>query len=54
MADFTNIPPRPRKVRINIKTGKKEVHVFTDDEILEFFHTGKVEIKDDAKWEEVE
>lgn len=50
---MANIPPRPKKVRINMKTGKKEEHVFTDEEILEFYRTGKITIDENTVWQEV-
>ena len=43
----------PRKTRISLKDGRKQVHLFTDDEILELVKTGKVTMKDDAEWIDV-
>lgn len=40
----------PRKTRISMQNGKKQVHIFTDEEILEFVKTGKVSIPSDAEW----
>lgn len=43
----------PRKTRINMKTGQKQVHLYTDDEILAYVKTGIVHLGPDAEWIEV-
>lgn len=43
----------PRKTRINMKTGQKQVHLYTDDEILTYVKTGIVHLGPDAEWIEV-
>lgn len=40
----------PRKTRISMTDGTKQVHIFSDDEILEFVKTGKVTIDKNAEW----
>lgn len=40
----------PRKVRMNLLDGRKQVHIFTDAEILELVKTGKATIGKDAEW----
>lgn len=43
----------PRKTRISLKDGKKQVHIFTDNEILELVKTGRVNLPTDAEWLDV-
>ena len=43
----------PMKTRISLKSGKKLVHLLTDDEILKYVKTGKVDVGQDAEWIEV-
>ena len=40
----------PRKTRISLTDGTKQVHLFSDDEILELVKTGTVHIGPDAEW----
>lgn len=44
---------KPRKIRISLRDGKKQVHFFTDEEILELVKNGKVTISPDAEWIDV-
>lgn len=44
---------KPRKIRISMKDGKKQVHFFTDEEILELVKNGTVSIGPDAEWIDV-
>lgn len=48
--ELNNLGRVPRKTRISLKDGTKQVHIFTDNEILEFVKTGKATIPADAEW----
>ena len=48
--ELSNLGRVPRKIRINMKDGTKQVHLFTDEEILEHVKTGKATIGKDAEW----
>lgn len=40
----------PRKTRISMVDGTKQVHIFTDNEILQLVKTGTVELEENAEW----
>lgn len=51
--ELKNLGRTPRKIRISLTTGKKQVHFFTDEEILELVKNGTVSISPDAEWIDV-
>lgn len=51
--ELNNMGRVPRKTRISFNDGKKYVHLFSDEEILELVKTGKATISEDAEWLEV-
>ena len=40
----------PRRTRVSLKDGTKQVYIFSDKEILELVKTGQVTIPEDAEW----
>lgn len=40
----------PRRTRVSLKDGTKQVYIFSDEEILKLVKTGQVTIPEDAEW----
>lgn len=51
--ELKNLGRVPRKTRISLVDGRKQVHIYTDAEILELVKTGKATIGKDAEWIDV-
>ena len=51
--ELNNMGRVPRKTRISLKDGRRQVHIYTDEEILELVKTGKATIPADAEWIDV-
>lgn len=48
--ELANLGRIPRKTRISLRDGTKQVHIFSDAEIVEFVKTGKVNLDENAEW----
>lgn len=48
--ELKNLGRTPRKIRISLTTGKKQVHLYTDQEIVDLARKGTVELGPDAEW----
>lgn len=48
--EYYNLGRVPRKTRISLKDGTRQVHIFSDEEILQLAKTGRVNIGPDAEW----
>ena len=48
--ELFNLGRVPRKTRISLRDGTKQVHIYTDSEILELVKTGRATIPADAEW----
>lgn len=44
------IPVPSSRVRMDTRTGKKEIHFFTQAEFEHYFATGDLVVGDDAEW----
>lgn len=48
--ELANLGRVPRKTRISLKDGTKQVHILTDSEILELVKTGTYHLDENAEW----
>lgn len=48
--ELSDMGRAPRKTRISLINGQKQVHFFTDEEILEMVKTGHTTLPADAEW----
>lgn len=39
-----------KRTRMNLQTGIKEEHIFTEKELQEWLDTGKIKLKESAVW----
>lgn len=48
--ELMNLGRAPRKTRISLKDGTKQVHIYSDEEILQLVRTGRAKLSEDAEW----